>query len=68
MEQEVHKVQILDTATGTGTFMAEVVKQIHKKFQGQQVAELSEAKSEAEANRLIKQLNSSYESYHAFFE
>jgi len=41
---------------------------IHKKFQGQQVAELSEAKSEAEANRLIKQLNSSYESYHAFFE
>ena len=68
MEQEVHKVQILDTATGTGTFMAEVVKQIHKKFQGQQVAELSEAKSEAEANRLIKQLNSSYDSYHAFFE
>ena len=68
MEQEVHKAQILDPATGTGTFMAEVVKHIHKKFQGQQVAELSEAKSEAEANRLIKQLNSSYESYHAFFE
>ena len=36
MEQEVHKVQILDPATGTGTFLAEVVKHIHKKFQGQQ--------------------------------
>ena len=35
-EQEVHKVQILDPATGTGTFLAEVVKQIHKKFEGQQ--------------------------------
>jgi len=36
MEQEVHKLQILDPATGTGTFLAEVVKHIHKKFQGQQ--------------------------------
>jgi predicted helicase len=36
MEQEVHKVQILDPATGTGTFLAEVIKHIHKKFQGQQ--------------------------------
>ncbi len=35
-EQEVHKVQILDPATGTGTFLAEVVRQIHKKFEGQQ--------------------------------
>lgn len=35
-EQELHKVQILDPATGTGTFLAEVVKHIHKKFQGQQ--------------------------------
>ena len=35
-EQEVHKVQILDPATGTGTFLAEVVKHVHKKFQGQQ--------------------------------
>ncbi len=35
-EQEVHKVQILDPATGTGTFLAEVVKHIHKKFVGQQ--------------------------------
>lgn len=36
IEQEVHKVQILDPATGTGTFLAEVVKQIHTKFTGQQ--------------------------------
>lgn len=35
-ELEVHKVQILDPATGTGTFLAEVVKHIHKKFEGQQ--------------------------------
>ena len=35
-EQEVHKVQILDPATGTGTFLAEVIKLIHKKFEGQQ--------------------------------
>lgn len=36
MEKQVHKVQILDPATGTGTFLAEVVKNIHKKFEGQQ--------------------------------
>ena len=36
VDQEVHKVQILDPATGTGTFLAEVVKNIHKKFEGQQ--------------------------------
>src|SRR5690554_1047220 len=36
VEEEVHKVQILDPATGTGTFLAEVVKHIHKKFEGQQ--------------------------------
>ncbi|NHM04783.1 type ISP restriction/modification enzyme [Flavobacterium celericrescens] len=35
-EQEIHKVQILDPATGTGTFLAEVVKHIYKKFEGQQ--------------------------------
>ena len=29
IEQEVHKVQILDPATGTGTFLAEVVKYIY---------------------------------------
>ncbi|MBL7787642.1 MAG: N-6 DNA methylase [Chitinophagales bacterium] len=36
VEQEVHKVQILDPATGTGTFLAETIKHIHKKFKGQQ--------------------------------
>jgi predicted helicase len=36
VEQDVHKVQILDPATGTGTFLAKVVKHIHKKFEGQQ--------------------------------
>ncbi|HOZ80284.1 MAG TPA: N-6 DNA methylase [Ferruginibacter sp.] len=36
IEQEVHKVQILDPATGTGTFLAEVVKHVHKKFTGQE--------------------------------
>ncbi|MFZ2285284.1 MAG: DNA methyltransferase, partial [Lutibacter sp.] len=35
-EQEVHKVQILDPATGTGTFLAEVIKHVHKKFKGQE--------------------------------
>ena len=32
----MHKVQILDPATGTGTFLAEVVKHIHTKFENQQ--------------------------------
>ncbi|MBN8572417.1 MAG: N-6 DNA methylase [Candidatus Kapabacteria bacterium] len=36
IQKDVHKVQILDPATGTGTFLAEVVKHIYKKFQGQQ--------------------------------
>ena len=36
VEEEVHRVQILDPATGTGTFLAEVVKHIHKNFEGQQ--------------------------------
>lgn len=35
-EVEVHKVQILDPATGTGTFLAETVKQIYTKFKGQE--------------------------------
>ncbi len=34
-EKEVHKVQILDPATGTGTFLAEVVRHVHKSFEGQ---------------------------------
>lgn len=28
-----HKVQILDPATGTGTFLAEVIKQVYKRFE-----------------------------------
>jgi len=36
VDQEVHKVQILDPATGTGTFLAEVIKLIYQKFEGQQ--------------------------------
>ncbi|REL37895.1 DNA methyltransferase [Rhodohalobacter sp. SW132] len=35
-ERQVHKVQILDPAAGTGTFLSEVIKQIHGKFEGQQ--------------------------------
>jgi len=35
-EQEIHKVQILDPATGTGTFLAEVIKHVNKKFKGQE--------------------------------
>ncbi|MGB4413491.1 MAG: type ISP restriction/modification enzyme [Paludibacter sp.] len=36
IEQEVHRVQILDPATGTATFLAEIIKLIYKKFEGQQ--------------------------------
>ena len=36
VEQEVHKVQILDPAAGTGTFLAEIIKHIYKNFEGQQ--------------------------------
>jgi predicted helicase len=35
-DEQVHRVQILDPAAGTGTFLAEVVRQIHKKFSAQQ--------------------------------
>jgi predicted helicase len=35
-DSEYHKVQILDPATGTGTFLAEVVEQIYKHFENQQ--------------------------------
>jgi len=51
-EVEVHKVQILDPATGTGTFLAEVVRHIHKKFEGQQGIW-----SKYVANDLIPRLN-----------
>ena len=36
IEKEVHKVQILDPATGTGTFLAETIKHIHKQYEGMQ--------------------------------
>lgn len=35
-ERVVHRVQILDPAAGTGTFLAGVIKHIHKSFEGQQ--------------------------------
>ncbi len=38
IEKQVHRVQILDPATGTGTFLAEIAKLIHEKFAGQQGA------------------------------
>lgn len=34
LKKTVHRVQILDPATGTGTFLAEVIKQIAPKIQG----------------------------------
>ena len=34
IKKEVHRVQILDPATGTGTFLAEVIKQIAPKIKG----------------------------------
>lgn len=36
IKKEMHRVQILDPATGTGTFLAEVVNQIYDKFQDMQ--------------------------------
>ncbi len=36
IEQEVHRVQLLDPATGTATFLAEIIKLIYKGFEGQQ--------------------------------
>ena len=35
-ERILHKVQILDPASGTGTFLAEIVKLIHQKYANQQ--------------------------------
>jgi len=32
LEKEVHRVQLLDVATGTGTFIAEVIKQIYNGY------------------------------------
>lgn len=36
IEKEFHRVQILDPAAGSGTFLAEIIKQIYKRFEGQQ--------------------------------
>lgn len=34
--QSTHRVQILDPATGTGTFLAQIIKQVHQQMQHQQ--------------------------------
>ncbi|MBP1840396.1 type ISP restriction/modification enzyme [Formosa algae] len=52
VDKEVHKVQILDPATGTGTFLAEVIKHVHKKFKGQEGIWSSYAE-----NNLLPRLN-----------
>jgi len=36
VEKQVHRVQFLDPATGTATFIAEIVRQIYSKFKGQE--------------------------------
>lgn len=38
IEKEVHRVQILDPAAGTGTFLAEVIKHIHNQISNMQGA------------------------------
>lgn len=36
VETDIHRVQILDPAVGTGTFLNEVIHEIHKKFENQE--------------------------------
>ncbi len=36
VQKEYHKVQVLDVATGTGTFLNEVIHNIHSSFAGQE--------------------------------
>ena len=36
VDKTVHRVQVLDIATGTGTFLAEVIAQIHQRYKTQQ--------------------------------
>ncbi|MEI6579675.1 MAG: N-6 DNA methylase [Eubacteriales bacterium] len=36
VEKQVHRVQFLDPATGTATFLTELIKQIYSKFKGQE--------------------------------
>ena len=35
-KEKIHRVQVLDPATGTGTFLNEVVNVVHSKFEGQE--------------------------------
>lgn len=34
VKKTVHRVQLLDPATGTGTFIAESIRQMFEKFKG----------------------------------
>jgi hypothetical protein len=52
MEAHLHRVQILDVATGTATFLNETIKHIHATFFGQQGAWPSYAKKD-----LVPRLN-----------
>lgn len=36
VDKEIHRVQILDPAVGTGTFLNEVIQEIYKNFKGQE--------------------------------
>lgn len=36
IKTKIHRVQVLDPAVGTGTFLDEVIKHIHTKFRGQE--------------------------------
>ena len=35
-DKEIHRLQILDPATGTGTFLAEIIRHIHQSYAAQQ--------------------------------
>lgn len=35
---EIHRIQVLDPATGTGTFLSEVIESVYKKFENQKGA------------------------------
>ena len=52
VKREMHRVQILDPATGTGTFLAETVKKIYSKF-----ASMKGAWSDYAAKNLLPRLN-----------
>jgi len=52
-QKEVHKVQILDPATGTGTFLAETIKHIHRS----QFTDMAGAWSQYVEDDLIPRIN-----------